>query len=244
MLDLTLLGMLTALGAGIVSFLSPCVLPLVPGYLSYVTGASLEELRDDRSLRLKALVPATFFVAGFTAVFVALGASATFLGELLLTWRYELGIAAGIVVSLFGLHLLGLSPLRLMGREARFETGLANGNAVGAFVMGLAFAFGWTPCIGPVLGAILTMSAGSGDITRGTALLAIYALGLGIPFLLAALFVDRLLAQLRRLSAAGRRLQQVAGLLLLVMGVLMLTGQLEIIAYWLLESFPALARIG
>jgi cytochrome c-type biogenesis protein len=230
--------------AGVVSFLSPCVLPLVPGYVSYVTGSSLEELRDGTATRARALTLALWFVLGFSLVFVALGASATLLGRALLAWRYELGLVAGAVVLLFGLQLLGLSPLRLMQREARFQVDASGGRALGALLLGLAFAFGWTPCIGPVLGAILTMSAGTADLGRGVALLTVYSLGLGVPFLLAALFTGRLLGRLRQLGRLGRSLQRAAGALLVGMGLLMLTGQLEVLAYWLLETFPSLALIG
>ena len=181
---------------------------------------------------------------GFSTVFVAFGASATALGGLLLSWRYELGILAGIVVLLFGLHMAGLLPIHFLEREARFHADVKGGRVLGAFLLGLAFAFGWTPCIGPVLGVILTMSASTANLGEGTALLAVYSLGLGLPFLLAALFTDVLLDKLRALSRTGRRLQQGAGVLLAIVGVLMITGQLEAMAYWLLETFPALARIG
>jgi cytochrome c-type biogenesis protein len=177
-------------------------------------------------------------------VFVALGAGATLLGNLLLTWRYELGIAAGILIVLFGLHMMGLSPLSLMSRDIRWHLDVPGGRVLGAFAMGLAFAFGWTPCIGPVLGVILTMSVGTGDVGQGMRLLTAYAVGLGVPFLLAALFTDVLLERLRRLGVIGRRLQQIAGFLLVVMGLLMLTGGLELIAFWLLETFPVFTRIG
>jgi len=244
MLETGGIGFATAFLAGVVSFLSPCVLPLVPGYLSYVAGTSLESLRDRTASRLQALSYAACFVLGFSVVFVAFGASATALGGLLLSWRYELGILAGIVVLLFGLHLAGLLPLHWLEREARFHAEVKGGRVAGAFLLGLAFAFGWTPCIGPVLGVILTMSASTADLRTGTALLAVYSLGLGLPFLLAALFTDVLLERLRQLSRTGRRLQQGAGVLLAVVGVLMITGQLEVMAYWLLETFPAFARIG
>ena len=244
MLDLNLLGLATAFVAGIVSFLSPCVLPLVPGYVSYVTGSSLESLRDGEADRARALPLAIWFVLGFSTVFVALGASATLLGQLLLSWRYELGLVAGVVVVLFGLHMLGLSPLGLMQREARLHIETTRGRAVGAYLLGLAFAFGWTPCIGPVLGAILTLGASTADVGRGAALLAVYSLGLGVPFLLAALFTGRLLGHMRRLASAGRGLQRGAGVLLVLMGLLMVTGRLEQLAYWLLETFPMLASIG
>jgi cytochrome c-type biogenesis protein len=216
----------------------------VPGYLSYVAGTSLETLRDSSASRLVALAYALCFVLGFSAVFIAFGASATALGGLLLSWRYELGIAAGVVVLLFGLHLAGLLPLHFLEREARFHAEVKGGRIAGAFLLGLAFAFGWTPCIGPVLGVILTMSASTADLGAGTALLAVYSLGLGLPFLLAALFTDVLLERLRQLSRTGRQLQRAAGVLLAVVGVLMITGRLETLAYWLLETFPALARIG
>ena len=244
MAELSLVGLLTAFAAGVVSFLSPCVLPLVPGYVSFVAGSSLEDLRDGAAPRLQSLTLAATFVLGFTVVFGALGASATALGNLLLSYRYELGIIAGVVVVLFGLHMLGVSPVRLMDYDTRFHLDLASGRSLSAFLLGLAFAFGWTPCIGPVLGAILTLSASTADVAKGSLLLAVYSLGLGLPFLLAALFTGTLLARLRTLGRAGRNLQRAAGALLVAMGLLMVTGQLEVLAYWLLETFPALASIG
>jgi cytochrome c-type biogenesis protein len=244
MVDVTLIGLVTAFAAGVISFLSPCVLPLVPGYVSFVAGSSLEELRDGEASRLQALSLAATFVLGFTVVFVTLGASATALGHLLLAWRYELGMVAGVVVILFGLHMLGLTPFALMDREARFHVEMGGGRALSAFVLGIAFAFGWTPCIGPVLGAILTLGASTADVSKGALLLAVYSLGLGLPFLLAALFTGALLVRLRALGRAGRNLQRGAGGLLVVMGLLMVTGRLEQIAYWMLETFPALGAIG
>jgi cytochrome c-type biogenesis protein len=244
MLDLSLIGIFTAFAAGVISFLSPCVLPLVPGYVSFVAGSSLEDLRDGAAPRVPALLLAATFVLGFSAVFVAFGASATALGTLLLSYKVQLGMIAGVVVTLFGLHLLGLTPLRLMNQEVRFHVETSGGRAAGAFLLGIAFAFGWTPCIGPVLGAILTLGASTGDVAKGATLLAVYSLGLGLPFLLAALFTGALLGRLRVLGRAGRNLQRAAGGLLVAMGLLMVTGQLELIAYWLLETFPVFATIG
>jgi cytochrome c-type biogenesis protein len=244
MVDLSLIGLVTAFAAGVISFLSPCVLPLVPGYVSFVAGRSLEDLRDGEASRLQALSLAATFVLGFTVVFVAFGASATALGQLLLGWRYELGIVAGVVVILFGLHMLGLTPFSLMDRDARFHVEMGGGRVLSAFVLGIAFAFGWTPCIGPVLGAILTLGASTADVSKGALLLAVYSLGLGLPFLLAALFTGALLGRLRALGRAGRNLQRAAGGLLVAMGLLMVTGQLERIAYWMLETFPGLGAIG
>jgi cytochrome c-type biogenesis protein len=244
MVELSLIGFATAFAAGAISFLSPCVLPLVPGYVSFVAGSSLEEMRDGAAPRLQSATLALTFVLGFTLVFVALGASATALGGLLLSYKVQLGVIAGVIVILFGLHLLGLTPLRLMNQEARFHLDLAGGRVLSAFLLGIVFAFGWTPCIGPVLGAILTLSASTADVAKGSLLLAVYSLGLGLPFLLAALFTGTLLARIKALGRAGRTLQRVAGGLLVAMGLLMVTGQLEVIAYWLLETFPALANIG
>lgn len=244
MAEVSIIGLVTAFAAGVISFLSPCVLPLVPGYVSFVAGRSLEDLRDGEASRVQALSLSATFVLGFTVVFVAFGASATALGQLLLSYRYELGMVAGVVVILFGLHMLGLTPFSLMDREARFHVEMGGGRVLSAFLLGIAFAFGWTPCIGPVLGAILTLGASTADVTKGVLLLAVYSLGLGLPFLLAALFTGALLSRLRALGRAGRNLQRVAGLLLVVMGLLMVTGRLERIAYWLLEAFPALGSIG
>jgi cytochrome c-type biogenesis protein len=244
MVELSLIGLVTAFAAGVISFLSPCVLPLVPGYVSFVAGSSLEDLRDGAAPRLQALTLACTFVLGFTVVFVALGASATLLGNVLLGYRYELGIVAGVVVLLFGLHMLGITPIRLMDRDARIHLDIVGGRTLGAFLLGIAFAFGWTPCIGPVLGAILTLSASTADVAKGALLLAVYSLGLGLPFLLAALFTGALLTRIKALGRAGRNLQRIAGGLLVAMGLLMVTGQLEVIAFWLLETFPALATIG
>jgi cytochrome c-type biogenesis protein len=237
------IGLLTSFGAGLVSFLSPCVLPLVPGYISYVAGDTLTASARPAA-RFAALRLSLCFVLGFTTVFVTLGASATSLGRLLLSRRYEANLAGGAVVTLFGLMMLGLANLPLLQRDLRFHLNLASGRPLAAYVIGLAFAFGWTPCIGPVLGAILTVSAVSATAIQGIALLSFYSLGLGVPFLAAALFTDSLVARLRIFRRLGRSLQIGAGLVVTGMGIAILTGTLTSLSYWLLESFPVLQKLG
>ena len=244
---LSTLALLTSFGAGALSFLSPCVLPLVPGYVSYVAGQSLGPAgaaRADAAGRFLVLRASIFFVLGFSTVFIVLGASATALGQLLLSYRYEANIAAGALVILFGLFLTGLVRLPGLQRDVRFHLDLPGGKPVAGYLIGVAFALGWTPCIGPVLGAILTTSAVSATVPQGIALLVVYSLGLGVPFLAAALFTERLLLRLRLLARIGRFLQIGAGGLLVVMGAAMMTGELSRFSYWLLETFPVFARIG
>lgn len=246
MTDIAGIGLATAFAAGLVSFLSPCVLPLVPGYVSYVAGSSAESLpgRGALSRRLPAVGLSVCFVLGFSTVFVILGASATALGRLLLTYRSELNIVGGSIIIVFGLFMLGLARFGWLQQELRMHPTIAGGRPVSAYVLGLAFAFGWTPCIGPVLGAVLTVSAASATVAGGVSLLGVYSLGLGIPFVLAALFTDGLMVRLKRISRLGRILQFIAGGLMVLMGVAMITGQLTTIAYWLLDTFPALAGVG
>lgn len=246
MLEISNIGVLTAFVAGVISFLSPCVLPLVPGYVSYIAGRTAIEkpVGGAIALRVPALALSLFFVLGFSTVFIVLGASATALGQLLISYRYELNIIGGAVVILFGLFLTGLLRPSLMMREARFRASLPGGRPIAAYVLGLAFAFGWTPCIGPVLGAILTVGAASATVADGVALLAVYSLGLGLPFLLAAFFTDALTARLKTISRLGRVLQMLAGAIMIIMGVAMITGQLSAFAYRLLDVFPVLARVG
>jgi len=184
------------------------------------------------------------FVLGFTTVFVILGASASALGQLLLSYRFELNIVGGGIVTLFGLFMLGTIRPAWMMREARFHIDLPGGRTVSAYVLGLAFAFGWTPCIGPILGAILTVGAASATLADGIALLTIYSLGLGVPFLLAALFTDTLSAKLKAFGRLGRCLRVLAGVVMIAMGVAMMTGYLSTFAFWLLETFPILSSIG
>jgi len=219
MLETASIGFATAFVAGVVSFLSPCVLPLVPGYVSYVAGTSLEDLRDRTASRLHAVGYAVCFVLGFSLVFVAFGASATALGGLLLEHKTELGYVSGVLILLFGLHLAGILPLHWLEREARLHLDLPGGRVVGAFLMGLAFAFGWTPCIGPVLGTILTMSASSASLGTGMALLAVYSLGLGVPFLALGVAFDRIAPFLKRLSPHMRAIELITGGLLIIMGI-------------------------
>lgn len=247
MLEISNIGILTAFAAGLVSFLSSCVLPLVPGYISYVAGGSVVNEHASGgvvALHRPAVGLSACFVLGFTTVFVILGASATALGQLLLSYRYELNIVGGAVIIVFGLFVLGaFRPFWLL-RDLRFNVPLAGSRPAAAYVLGLAFAFGWTPCIGPILGAILTVSAGTATVAQGVALLAIYSLGLGVPFLVAALFTHGLAARLSGMRRAGRVLQIVAGAAMILMGIAMITGRLSEFAYWLLETFPALGRIG
>lgn len=235
------ISVLTSFLAGVISFLSPCVLPLVPGYLSYVAGDALsgEPVKPLAALRLS-----LSFVLGFSTVFVILGASATTIGQLLLSYRQEENLVGGVIVLLLGLFMIGLAKLSWLQREFRLHLDIGGGRPVAAYVIGVAFAFGWTPCIGPVLGAILTTSAVAATVPQGVLLLGFYSLGLGLPFLAAAVFTDSLILRLRGLRRLGRNLQLGAGAIVAGMGVAILTGELTTLSYWLLDTFPVLARLG
>jgi cytochrome c-type biogenesis protein len=245
-LEISNIGILTALAAGAISFLSPCVLPLVPGYISYVAGNTV--VAGDRTWsfggRLSTLFLSACFVLGFSTVFVALGASATATSRVLLSYRYETNLFGGAIIIIFGVFMTGLLRLPWLERELRFHGNLRGGRPFGAFVLGLAFGFGWTPCIGPVLGAILTVSALSSTASSGIALLSIYSVGLGVPFLLSALFTENLAKRLKAMRRTGWLLQVAAGSVMIVMGVAMITGTMSIFAFWLLEQFPILTTIG
>jgi cytochrome c-type biogenesis protein len=235
-----------ALAAGMLSFLSPCVLPLVPPYLVYLTGTSLERLADaEPELRVKreTLTAALLFVLGFSTVFVALGASASAIGALLRAYSGELAIVAGVVIIVMGLHFLGLTRLSLLMREKRAPMARPVG-LWGAYAMGLAFAFGWTPCIGPILAAILAVAASKETVTKGAGLLAVYSAGLGIPFILAALAVEPCTAFIARFKRHLQMVEKAMGGLLVLTGVAFLAGFVSEASYYLLEWFPALGRIG
>ena len=237
------IGLLTSFGAGVISFLSPCVLPLVPGYVSYVAGDALT-LSEKPPRKLAALGLSLCFVLGFSTVFVLLGASATSIGQLLLSYRYEANLVGGAIVTLLGLFMMGLAEIPWLQREFRMHVDLGGGRPLAAYVIGIAFAFGWTPCIGPVLGAILTTSAVAATVFQGVVLLSFYSLGLGLPFLAAAVFTDSLMLRIGLFRRLGRSLQLVAGAVVTAMGVAMVTGELTSFSYWLLDTFPILARLG
>lgn len=246
MLEISSIGAFTAFSAGLISFLSPCVLPLVPGYVSYVAGQSIDDLETQASVtgRFAAVGLSLCFVLGFSAVFIALGASATAVGQLLLSYRYQVNILGGAIIILFGLFMSGVLPFHWLMREFRFTGRIRGGHPLGAFVLGLSFAFGWTPCIGPVLGAILTISASSARTTHGVSLLSIYSLGLGLPFMLSAAFLETFIQKAGMVRRLGRLLQIVGGVIMVAMGGAMITGYMTAFSYWLLETFPALASIG
>jgi cytochrome c-type biogenesis protein len=238
-------GLFTAFVAGVVSFLSPCVLPLIPGYVSYVTGHSVDAGHTRFGVRLSSLVLGLYFVLGFSVVFVAFGATATAISRLLLSYKVEANIVGGLLVSLFGLFMIGLVSLPWMRLDARFRGPSRGGRPWGAFLLGLAFGFGWTPCIGPVLGGILTMAAVAETAPSGVLLLAVYAAGLGVPFLLSAMFIDVFVRRrLGKMARLGRTLQVGAGVVMTIFGILMVTGTMSIMSYWLLENVPLLAQIG
>jgi len=246
MLDISGIGIIVAFLAGAISFLSPCVLPLVPGYVSYIAGQP--DLRKTRHVGIRARASAlglsSCFVLGFSTVFIALGAGASAIGALLLSWRSELNLLGGAIIVAFGLVMLGALRIGALGHDTRFKLDIPGGRPLGAYVLGLAFAFGWTPCIGPILGAILTLSASADSLSSGISLLAVYSAGLGVPFLLAALFTDVISARARKMGRAGYWLYKGAGLVMVVMGLAVMTGQLSRFAYWLLATFPILATIG
>ena len=248
-----------ALVAGAISFLSPCVLPLVPPYLCFITGTSLEELVEQKMRpqeeRRRTLLAALVFVLGFSTVFVALGASASWLGGML---RAELArqvtlfgfsfnpitTVAGLVIIAMGLHFLGVFRMFWISREVRYQHKAHPGGLFGAYLIGLAFAFGWTPCIGPVLGTILTIAASEQDVMKGAGLLAIYSAGLGIPFMLAAAGVGTFMGFMGRFRKHLGTVERLAGALLVLSGLMFITGGMQAMSYWLIETFPSLLNLG
>ena len=243
-IDASLLpALFVALFAGLISFLSPCVLPIVPPYLAYMSGVALND-EDNKKGRPKFVFTALFFVLGLSTVFIFLGFSASAIGTVFFEYQSLLNTIAGLVIMLFGLHFLDVLRLKVLDREARFEVGNQQGTAFGSYILGLAFAFGWTPCIGPQLGAILSLAASNGSIAKGTLLLAFYAIGLGIPFLFFAIFINSLHGTLKFLKQYFKIIERIMGLLLWTVGLLMLTGGFSSISFWLLETFPGLGVLG
>ncbi|WP_420332463.1 cytochrome c biogenesis CcdA family protein [Roseibium sp.] len=241
-------SILIAVLAGVVSFLSPCVLPLVPPYLGYMAGVSLEELANDdddnRAAARRVFLTSLVFVLGFSTVFIMLGATASLLGQIIRQYLDFLGYIAGAVIIIMGLHFLGVFRIGLLYREARFQVTRKPAGPLGAYVMGLAFGFGWTPCIGPVLAGILTFAAAKDTVGQGVLLLTAYALGLGLPFLIASLFAGPFLKFMQRFRKHMGAVEKTMGGMLVVTGVLFLTGQMAVFSYWLLETFPAFQTIG
>lgn len=244
MLDVTFAG---ALLAGLLSFVSPCVLPIVPPYLAYLAGTSFSQLSGetvDREAARRITLSSIAFVLGFTTVFVALGATASVIGQTVARYFDTLSVIAGIVIVLMGLHFLGVFRIALLYREARLDVQQKPAGLVGAYVMGLAFAFGWTPCVGPVLAAILFVAGAEGTAARGAALLATYSVGIGIPFVLAGIFAGRFIGWANRFKRHMHKIEMVMGGLLVITGILFMTGQMSRIAQWLLDTFPVFATIG
>jgi len=245
LIDASLLPAITiALFAGVISFLSPCVLPIVPPYLAYMSGMTVTDMSDQPAARSKVTIAALFFVLGLSTVFLLLGFTASAFGRFFLTNQTLFAQISGVVVIVFGLHFLGVFRIPFLDQEARLDAGDQGGSSFGAYVLGLAFAFGWTPCIGPQLGAILSLAASEGSVSRGTLLLGVYAAGLGIPFLLAAMFMTRAMTLMNRIKRHMKTIERVMGGLLIAVGLAMVTGAFATMSYWLLETFPALATLG
>ena len=233
--------------AGLISFLSPCVLPLVPPYLGYLGGMTLEQMTDekglDRAAWRRVVIASVCFVLGFTTVFVGLGAGASAFGQLIQVYKAELAMAAGLVIVLFGLHFLGLVRIPLLYQEARYHTDMQGASLIGSYLIGLAFAFGWTPCVGPILATVLTVAANEASLTTGVKLLAAYSLGLGIPFILAAVAIGPFMGFMKRFRRHLGRVEQVMGALLVVTGLLFAGEALGWVKSALVEMLPALAGV-
>jgi cytochrome c-type biogenesis protein len=233
--------------AGLLSFISPCVLPIVPPYLCYLAGVSFDQLKDNEAnadVSRRIILSAVAFVLGFTTVFVGLGATASVVGQAIARYFDILSIVAGIIILVMGLHFLGLFRIGLLYRQARVEVDKKPAGLAGAYVMGLAFAFGWTPCVGPVLAAILFVAGSTESAWRGAMLLAVYAMGIGLPFILAAAFATRFLGWATRFRRHMGTVEKAMGALLVLTGILFITGQMSAIALWLLETFPVFSQIG
>ncbi len=234
-----------AAGAGLLSFLSPCVLPLVPPYLTYIAGTTIEDLcaEGESAARRDVALAGLLFVCGFSTVFVTLGATASVFGQMIRQYSDILAMLAGIAIIVMGLHFLGAFRIAMLYREKRAQVEKPVG-LWGAYVMGLAFAFGWTPCIGPILAAILTVAGSEDTVLKGAALLAVYSAGLGVPFLAAALMAEPFFRFIKKFSKHFGAVEKIVGILLVATGVGFLTGSMQMFSFWLLETFPGLAKLG
>ena len=231
---MTNVSIVAALLAGMLSFLSPCVLPLVPGYLSLISGAGLDELKAPQArLMQRVMLNSIAFIFGFSVVFVALGAAATEVGQVLGIYKHTLARIAGVIIILFGLHLTGIFKIKALYTDARLHSVKGSSTPVGAFVIGFAFAFGWTPCLGPILSAILAIAAEQNTLAKGVLLLAVYSLGLAVPFLLTSLLMERFLKFYSRFRSHMHALEVASGVLLIALGVLLVIGRFTLISNWL-----------
>ena len=236
-----ILNLLVAFSAGFISFLSPCVLPLIPGYISYISGRALDEIiKDNKSVLLKTI----FFSIGFSIVFISFGITASFIGKLLISYSNQLRIIAGIIIILFSLQFIGLINLKILNSETRFFTKNYNDNLIFPIIVGVAFGFGWTPCIGPVLGSILALAAIEENISKGILLLSFYSLGLAIPFIISGILIDKFLFFSKSFRKYISTITKVGGAILLLTGIAILTGQLQVLGFFILEYFPSLGNIG
>ena len=231
---------LVAFGAGLISFLSPCVLPLIPGYISYISGNSLNELIEKKNINL---IPVILFTVGFSIVFIIFGAASTFLGQVLLQNSYELRIAAGLIIVILSLHIIGIINLKYLNYEKRIQTN-TNTSFYSPILIGMAFAFGWTPCIGPILGSILVLASTEESINKGILLLISYSLGLALPFILSGYLIQKFLIFSKNFKKNINLVSKTGGFILLITGILILTNQLQALGYYLLNIFPFLQNLG
>ncbi len=232
--------LIVAFGAGLISFLSPCVLPLIPGYISYISGNSLNELIEKKNVNL---IPIILFTLGFSIIFIIFGAASTFLGQVFLQNSNELRIAAGIIIIILSLHITGIINLKFLNYEKRIQT-KTNTNFYSPVLIGMAFAFGWTPCIGPILGSILVLAATENSINKGILLLISYSLGLAIPFILSGYLIQKFLIFSKNFKKNINLVSKIGGIILLITGILILTNQLQALGYYLLNIFPFLQNFG
>ena len=229
-----------ALSAGLISFLSPCVLPLIPGYISYISGSSLNELIEKKNINL---IPIILFTVGFSIVFIIFGAASTFLGKILLQNSFELRIVAGVIIIIFSLHIIGVINLKFLNYEKRIQANNSK-NIFSPVVIGAAFGFGWTPCIGPILGSILALAATEESVNKGILLLFFYSLGLAIPFILSGYLIQRFLIFSKNFKKNINLVSKIGGVILLITGILILTNQLQALGYYILNIFPFLQNFG
>jgi len=229
-----------AFGAGLISFLSPCVLPLIPGYISYISGSSLNEMIEKKNINL---IPIILFTVGFSIVFIIFGAASTYLGQLLLQNSFELRIVAGMIIIIFSLHIIGIINLRFLNYEKRIQAN-TNQNIFSPVIVGAAFGFGWTPCIGPILGSILALAATEESINKGIILLFFYSLGLAIPFILSGYLIKKFLVFSKNFKKNINKISKIGGIILLITGLLIITNQLQVLGFYILEYLPFLQNFG